>query len=176
MSGKRRIAEVRLRIEAPAALLFEILADPRRHVDFDGSEMLRGSVSNRPIAAVGDSFTMKMHRLGRDYLMVNFVVELERDRRITWEPAPGDLETAGGDPSKVGVPAGYRWGFRLDPDGDEATVVTEIFDCGTEENGWILSNEDGAWVNGSTPLIESMRSSLERLERISTEQPCSQAR
>lgn len=169
MPARRRIAEVSRRIEAPAALLFEILADPRRHVDFDGSEMLRGSVSEHPLSAVGDRFTMKMHRLGRDYLMVNLVVELERDRRITWEPAPGDLETAGGDPSKLGVPAGYRWGYRLDPDGEKATVVTEIFDCGTEENGWILLNEEGAWVNGTTPLVESMKASLERLEEISTQ-------
>ena len=65
---------------------------------------------------------MKMNRLGRDYLMLNYVVEFEPDRRIFWEPAPGDLPTAGGDPSKVGVPAGYRWGFSLTPDGDGATV------------------------------------------------------
>jgi hypothetical protein len=33
---------------------------------------------------------MKMHRLGDDYLMLNYVVEFEPDRRIFWEPAPGD--------------------------------------------------------------------------------------
>ena len=34
---------------------------------------------------------MKMHRLGDDYLMLNYVVEYERDRRIFWEPAPETL-------------------------------------------------------------------------------------
>jgi hypothetical protein len=161
--------EVSRRIEAPAALIFEILANPPRHVDFDGSDMLRGAVFDRPISGVGDTFTMNMHRLGRDYLMVNHVVEFEPDRRIFWEPAPGDLPTAGGDPSKVGVPAGYRWGYRLTPIGDEATVVTEVFDCGPEENRAHLLREGGKWINGTNSLRESMAASLGRLEKISTE-------
>src|SRR5580693_2928304 len=134
MAEEPKQVEVSRRIAAPAHVIFEILANPRRHMHFDGSDMLRGAVSNRPISGVGDTFTMKMNRLGRDYLMVNYVVEFEPDRRIVWEPAPGDLPTAGGHPSKVGVPAGYRWGFGLVPDGDDATVVTEVFDCGPEEN------------------------------------------
>jgi hypothetical protein len=161
--------EVSRRIDAPAALIFEILASPQRHMDFDGSGMLRGAVIDRPISGVGDTFTMKMHRLGRDYLMLNYVVEYERDRRISWEPAPGDLDTAGGDPSKVGAPAGYRWGYSLVPDGDDATVVTEVFDCGPEENRWILLRGGGEWINGSNSVLESMTDTLERLERVSTE-------
>jgi uncharacterized protein YndB with AHSA1/START domain len=128
MADGGRPIEVSRRIEAPAALIFAILANPQRHTEFDGSDMLRGSDIGSRISGVGDTFTMKMHRLGRDYLMVNHVVEFVPDRRISWEPAPGDLETAGGDPSKVGIPAGYRWGDVLTPDSDNATVVTEVFD------------------------------------------------
>jgi hypothetical protein len=169
MNDAHQSVEVSRRIGAPAAHIFEIVADPQRHMEFDGSDMLRGVVDNRPIAAVGDTFTMKMHRLGRDYSMVNYVVEFDSGRRIAWEPAPGDIDTAGGDPSRVGVPAGYRWGFTLSPDGDSATVVTEIFDCGPEENRHILQREDGTWINGSNSVRESMTATLERLERISTE-------
>ena len=72
---------------------------------------------------------MLMHRLGDDYLMLNHVVEFKPGRRISWEPAPGDSSrTEGNDPSKVGIAAGYRWGYILTPDGDDATVVTEVFD------------------------------------------------
>jgi hypothetical protein len=74
--------EVSRRIEASAALIFKILADPQRHIEFDGSGMLRGAVLDSPISDVGDTFTMKMHRLGDDYLMINYVVEFEPDRRI----------------------------------------------------------------------------------------------
>jgi hypothetical protein len=161
--------EVSRRIGAPAALIFEILANPQRHMDFDGSDMLRGAVIDRPISGVGETFTMKMHRLGRDYLMLNYVVEFEPNRRIFWEPAPGDLATAGGNPSKVGIAAGYRWGYSLTPDGDNATVVTEVFDCGPEENRWILLREGGEWINGTNPVLESMTATLERLEKVSTE-------
>jgi hypothetical protein len=44
--------------------------------------MLRGAVLDRPVSRVGDTFTMHMHRLGDGYLMINYVVGLEPDRRI----------------------------------------------------------------------------------------------
>jgi hypothetical protein len=66
LTEESRQVEVSRRIGAPSALIFEILANPQRHMDFDGSDMLRGAVFNRPISDVGDTFTMKMHRLGRD--------------------------------------------------------------------------------------------------------------
>jgi hypothetical protein len=172
MADESKSVDVSRRIEAPAALIFKILANPQRHRDFDGSDMLRGAVVDRPISHVGDTFTMKMHRLGDDYLMLNYVVEFEPDRRIFWEPAPGDPSRAeNDDPSKVGIPAGYRWGYILTPDGDDATVVTEVFDYGTvtEKIRQSLQHEGGAWINGTNSVRESMTASLERLEKISTE-------
>jgi hypothetical protein len=162
--------EASRRIPAPAPVIFGILASPQRHGDFDGSDMLRGAVDGAPLTAVGDIFTMRMHRLGRDYTMVNYVVELEPDRRLFWEPAPGDVDTAGGDPSRIGVPAGYRWGFLLEPDGDDATVVTEVFDFSalSEDGRRNIAREDGAWINGGNPVVESLRVTLERLEAICT--------
>jgi hypothetical protein len=111
---------------------------------------------------------MRMHRMGRDYEMINYVVEFEPDRRIFWEPAPGDLETAGDDPSRIGVPAGYRWGYVLAPTDDGGTLVTEVFDCGPDENRWILDQQGGEWINGRTSVAGSMASTLERLEAAST--------
>jgi len=172
MAEERTPLEVSRRIQAPAALIFKILANPQRHMDFDGSDMLRGAVLDRPISDVGDTFTMKMHRLGDDYLMLNYVVEFEPDRRIFWEPAPGDpSRTEGDDPSKVGIPAGYRWGYILTPDGDDATVVTEVFDYGTvtEEIRQSLLRDGGAWINGNNSVLESMTASLKRLEKIITQ-------
>ena len=168
MTEKSKSVEVSRRIEAPAALIFKILANPRLHADFDGSDMLRGAVLDRPITDVGDTFTMKMHRLGDDYLMLNYVVEFEPERRIFWKPAPGDPSRAeDDDPSKVGIPAGYRWGYVLTPDGDDATVVTEVFDYGPLPDD--LLSDGGAWINGSNSVLESMAASLEMLAKISTE-------
>ncbi len=165
MLEERKPVEVSRRIEAPATRIFQILSNPQRHVEFDGSGMLRGAVFDRPISGVGDAFTMKMYfdRLGGDYLMLNHVVEFEPDQRIFWEPAPGDLPPAGGMPSAIGIPAGHRWGFVLTPDDDDATIVTEVFDYGrASEELRQAVRQDGEWV-------EAITASLERLEKLCTE-------
>ncbi len=167
MAEHGRTVEVSRRIDAPAGSIFAILADPRRHVEFDGSGMLRRALVDGPVAEVGDTFTVEMHRLGDDYLMRNYVVEFDQDRRICWEPAPGDPSRAeDDDPAKVGIPAGYRWSYTLAPDGDDATVVTEVFDCGPLPTEMI--GDGGTWINGTTPLRDSMTASLEKLAKIST--------
>lgn len=165
MANQVKRLEVSRRIEASAHSIFQILASPQRHVDLDGSDMLRGAVDEGPITKVGDSFMMKMHRLGDDYLMLNHVVEFDRDERIFWEPSPGDISRAEGkDPSKIGVPAGYRWGYVLTPEGDNATVVTEIFDYSALSDD--LLRDGGSWINGHNTLKESMAASLVKLEQI----------
>ena len=104
--------------------------------------------------------------------MLNYVVEFEPDRRIFWEPAPGDPSRAeDDDPSRVGIPAGYRWGYILTPDGGEATIVTEVFDFGrvSEKTRQAMLRDRGTWINGNNSLLESMAASLERLETLLTE-------
>ena len=168
MAYESKLIKASLRIQAPASAIFQILSNPHRHMDFDGSGMLRGVVLDSPISKVGDTFTMKMHRLGDDYLMLNYVVEFEPDRRIFWEPAPGDSSRAeNNDPSKVGIPAGYRWGYVLTPDGEDSTIVTEVFDYSplSEE----LLRDGGAWINGTNSVHDSMMASLKKLEKITTE-------
>lgn len=165
MVSKRKIVEASRQITAPAGIIFAILANPQRHKDFDGSNMLRGTVRDGLISKMGDTFTMKMHRLGEDYLMVNHVVDFEQDRRIFWEPAPGDISRAEGhDPSKVGIPAGYRWGYILTPESENVTAVTEIFDYSAVSAE--LLRDGGSWINGNNSLIESITASLEKLEKI----------
>lgn len=166
MEKKHKRLEVSRRIEARAELIFEILSSPNRHIDFDGSGMLRGTDHEGSITKIGDSFTMKMHRLGDDYLMLNHVVEFEPPTRIFWEPAPGDISRAeGNDLSKVGIPAGYRWGYVLTPESSDVTVVTEIFDYSAVSDD--LLRDGGSWINGNNSLIESMAASLAKLEKIS---------
>ncbi|MDP1852031.1 MAG: hypothetical protein Q8K48_06405 [Candidatus Planktophila sp.] len=165
---KNKRLEISRRIEAPSQFIFKILANPSRHKDFDGSGMLRGTDHEGSITKVGDSFTIRMQRLGDDYLIINHVVEFVPDRRIFWEPAPGDISRAeGNDPSKVGISAGYRWGYVLTPESRYVTVVTEIFDYSAVSND--LLRDGGSWINGNNSLIESMAASLEKLEKISVQ-------
>jgi hypothetical protein len=66
MEERRPPVEVSRRIEAPAAAIFGVLASPQRHTEFDGSGMLRGAEPEAPITGVGDTFTMRMHRMAAD--------------------------------------------------------------------------------------------------------------
>jgi hypothetical protein len=146
------------RIDAAANDIFEILADPGRHLDLDGSGMLRVGASNAVITGIGDIFVMKMHNqaLG-DYEMNNHVVEYELNRRIGWEPELREAEHPADAPTPIGNRPGQRWSFELVPDGPDATIVTEIYDCSRapELVRTIVDNGNG-W-------IESMSKTLDRL-------------
>ncbi|GAA4720739.1 polyketide cyclase [Phytohabitans rumicis] len=161
MTGHEELpVRVSRRIEAPAAVIFQVLANPARHLDLDGSGMLRGAASDKVITGVGDVFVMRMYytRHG-DYEMDNHVVEYEQDRRVGWEPAPGRGHPDRGSPD---AQWGQRWSYELVPDGPEATVVTEIYDCSRVSEGERVSMQDGrVW-------IESMTRTLLRLDQICT--------
>ena len=128
--------------------------------------MLQVGAVNDIVSAVGDVFVMRMHnqRLG-NYEMTNHVVEYELNRSIVWEPAVRDAPEAGDTEVAIGIRPGHRWGFQLVPDGPDATIVTEIYDCsGAPEQLRVVVDNGNAWV-------ESMTKSLERLDELCTEKP-----
>jgi uncharacterized protein YndB with AHSA1/START domain len=146
------------RISAPAHDIFQVLASPVRHPEFDGSEMLRGAVSDTVISRAGDVFVMKMYysELG-DYEMNNHVVEYEQDRRIGWEPEAGRGHPNAAPDSPEPIRWGQRWSFQLTPDGPDATIVTEIYDCSRAPADERVEIENGKiWA-------EAMAETLERL-------------
>jgi hypothetical protein len=140
------------RIPAPADDIFRILADPERHIDIDGSGMLRGAVSTEMITAAGDIFVMAMYftPLG-NYEMNNHVVVYEKDRRIGWEPRPGRGHR---DESAEGR-WGQLWSFELVPDGPDATVVTESYDCSRAPEDKRATMDNGkVWLAGMARTLE----------------------
>ena len=62
---------------------------------------------------------------------------------------------------------GISLGLYPHSDGDDATIVTEVFDFTRVSHD--LLHEGGTWINGSNSVLESMAGSLEKLEKISTE-------
>jgi hypothetical protein len=154
------VVAVSRRIALPADDIFGVLVDPSRHVELDGSGMVRAAVSPRPVGAVGDVFVMAMHfpAFG-DYEMENHVVAFESGRRIAWEPVAGR-----GHPEASTSEArwGHRWGYELEPEGPAATIVTETYDCSAAPPEARAAVDDGrAW-------LDSMAKTLERLEEVCT--------
>jgi hypothetical protein len=164
-------AKVSRRIEAPAARIFAILADPQRHPDLDGSshftgdsQMLRGAVTSDIITGVGDVFAMKMYfdHIG-DYVIFNHVVEFEPNRRIGWAPSPGDVAASNDGRFPLGEPTGQRWRFELTSDGPDATVVTESYDDSSAPDDIRAATKNGkGW-------IDTMTETLARLDEICTQ-------
>ena len=107
----RRVSVSRV-IPAPPDRIFDVLADPALHPQFDGSGTVRGALGNPTRLSEGAHFGMSM-RIGLPYFVRNTVVEFEEDQRIAW--------------THLG---GHRWRYELAPEGD-GTRVTETFDWST---------------------------------------------
>lgn len=99
-------------VEAPPSAVFALLADPRRHPDFDGSGSVKSSLSAPARLSLGARFGMRM-RIAAPYVISNKVVEFEEDRRIAWRHM-----------------GRHVWRYELEPAG-AGTRVIETFDWST---------------------------------------------
>lgn len=89
-TGSPWIISRSLVIDAPADRIFDVLADPRRHPDFDGSGSVRGAISGPQRLSLGAKFGMDM-RLGVPYRVSSRVKEKRGDGLPgpTWEATGG---------------------------------------------------------------------------------------
>ena len=116
--GRDKISVERL-IRAPAAVIFDVIADPRRHADFDGSGSVRGTRLATPTRLYeGAVFVMDMKR-SLPYGMANTVVEFDENRFVAWAP-----RFANGRARKY---FGRIWRYELEPVGG-GTLVRETWD------------------------------------------------
>ena len=86
-SSSRDVATVERLIAAPAEKIFDLIVDPSRHRDFDGSGTVREATEGAHRLALGDTFGMSM-KMGIGYQMVSEVVEFEENRRLAWQTRP----------------------------------------------------------------------------------------
>ncbi|MCE3554422.1 TIGR03086 family metal-binding protein [Pseudonocardia sp. RS11V-5] len=155
MSDAKQLEATRV-VHAPAARVFAILADPRRHEAIDGSGMLRGTDSG-PITAAVQVFAMNMHHDGLgDYRAFNTVTEFEPGVVLGWAPGlDPDCEVA---EKLAGITTGgHTYTYRL-REVAAGTEVTEIYD-------W--SGVQDPQFEAFCPMVsrEQLAGSLERLAR-----------
>ena len=110
-----RVVSISREIDAPAERIFELLIDPARHGEIDGSGMVQNMRSGAGKLTLGAKFGMDMKIGPIPYRISNTVVEFEENRRIAW--------------AHFGK---HRWRYILEPlDGGARTNVTEEFDWST---------------------------------------------
>jgi uncharacterized protein YndB with AHSA1/START domain len=121
MSENNRVSVERV-IHAPSDAIFDLLVDPARHLDIDGSGTVRRARSGGRRLKLGDSFGMDM-KLGARYSTRTEVVELVEDRLIAWRTlAPFPLSL---------LFTGRTWRYELEPV-EAGTLVRETWDLSTE--------------------------------------------
>ena len=108
-----QMVSVTREIDASPESIFDLLADPSRHGDIDGSGMVLDVRKGPERLALGAKFGMDMKMGPVPYRISSNVVEFEENRLIAW--------------AHYGK---HRWRYELEPlDGGARTRVTETFDC-----------------------------------------------
>ena len=110
-----QMVSVTREIKASPEVIFELLADPARHADFDGSGMLQQVRGNPGRLGIDSRFRMDMKMGPLPYRISSKVVEFDEGTLIAW--------------AHMGK---HRWRYELEPiDNGAATKVTETFDWST---------------------------------------------
>ena len=106
-------------INAPAGQVFDLLTNPDRHPEFDGSGYLRSSDKAQRITKVGQQFRMNMAgpHMGGEYQTDNHVTGYAENKLVAWQTAPAGEQ-----------PPGWEWVYELKSEGSDQTQVSLTYD------------------------------------------------
>lgn len=130
-------------VEADAAELFAMAANPHRHHELDGSGTVQADVIGPRELQLGDKFRVSMKLKGVPYAMTSTVTRLEQDRVVEWRP-----------------PAGHAWRWEFEPAGIGRTRVTETFDASGSTFPPLLK-----WIRAEQRNAAGIEASLRQLQR-----------
>jgi hypothetical protein len=109
-AGPNRVSRS-VEVNAPAAELFAMAADPRRHHELDGSGTV-GSNHRTPSTLVpGARFSTRMKMFGVPYRVTSVVTAIKPDELVEWRH-----------------PVGHHWRWEFEALTPTTTRVTETFD------------------------------------------------
>jgi hypothetical protein len=152
------MAENRITVErtlnAPSADIFEVLSNPERHVELDGSGFVRSVEQADRIQGVGEVFTMNMagDHMGGEYQTENHVVGFDENRLLAWKTAPAGSE-----------PPGWQWIWELEAEGSDTTLVRHTYD-------WDAVSDQALLEKVGFPLVgqQALEDTLVRLDEAVT--------
>ena len=118
MTDSQKIT-VQRNIDASAADIFDVLSNPKRHVELDGSGFVRSDEKAERIKQVGDVFRMNMagDHMGGEYKTDNHVSGYAKDKLLAWKTAPEGTD-----------PPGWEWLWELESQGPKETLVRHTYD------------------------------------------------
>ncbi len=132
-------AAARITVNAPAHVIFDLVANPAAHQRFDGSGTIQRSISGPDRLFLGAKFGMAM-KIKVPYRIKNTVVAFEENRKITWCHLMK-----------------WTWCYELQAISDSQTVVTESFDASnipTFAKWWLKST--GAMAHNPKWMAKSL--------------------
>ncbi len=109
-SGERKVSRSVV-VQAPAQELFELVANPHRHHELDGSDTVRPDAKGPEQLAEGDTFTVRMKMYGVPYMITSTATRIEPGKVVEWKH-----------------PGGHKWRYEFEELGPSETRVTETFD------------------------------------------------
>ena len=139
---EQRIVKATRTIHAPAASIFELIADPARQPEWDGNDNLAKAPTGQRITAVHQAFTME---LTNGESRTNHVIEFEEGRSIAWKPAPTGEE-----------PRGHIFRWELRPIDGTTTEVTHTYD-------WTQLTDETRYARARSYTEDALMSSVNRL-------------
>ena len=142
MSDDKRIS-VQRTIDAPSQAIFDVLSNPQRHAEVDGSGFVLSDDRSDRVTGTGQVFRMNMSgdHMGGDYQTDNHVNAFDSNHLIGWRTAPAGTE-----------PPGWEWLWELKSQGTDSTDVTLTYD-------WSRVTDKDLLAKVSFPLVS--RSQLE---------------
>jgi len=150
MTSTHDVESVERVIPAPPEKIFELLADPSRHHEIDGSGTVKEAKQPAQRLALGDRFGMSM-KLGVPYSMVSEVIEFEDNRRIAWQTWPPNDFAAK-------LAGGRIWRYELEPV-EGGTLVRESWDISQERVKFVVRPS-------RNKTKKAMEATLERIEQV----------
>lgn len=138
-------------VAAPAAAIFELIADPARQPEWDGNDNLASAAPGQRVRAAGDVFVTTLTGdgpAGGGKERENHVEEFEEGRLIAWRP------------SEVGEPIpGHLWRWQLEPADETRTLVRHTYD-------WTRLRDVNRMKRARATTCDRLMASIERLAQI----------
>ncbi len=149
----RNVATVERFVAAPAGKIFDLLADPSRHSEIDGSGTVKGHPAGSQRLRLGSKFGMSM-KMGIGYTMENTVVEFDENALIAWQPRPAQ--------ALFGLFIGGRiWRYQLHPQ-NGGTLVRESWDISQERFPLAVRSMRSKTVDAMTKTLDRIAQHVEK--------------